>query len=210
MKSVRIGGVLALLLLQWGSSASAVHLENRAIDPNPNPGMPLPSGSGRSSHWILQFKDFPSADVRRKLAERGVRVLEYLPDSALIVSFRQSPDLTGLSITWTGQLTAADRTAPGLETAPVFRVVFHGDVPKADAERLLEDFQILGAPGLLPNHFLVAADQVRLAQLAAHDEVSYIVPNNTVPRGIVSGEMHTAPRRVLIPRGIVLSTLVGP
>ena len=195
MKSVRIGGVLALLLLQWGSSASAVHLKNRAIDANPKPAVPLPSGGGPSSHWILQFKDFPTADTRRKLAQRGVRVLEYLPDSALIVSFRQSPDLTGLSITWTGQLTAAARTAPGLETAPVFRVVFHGDVPKADAERLLEGFQILGAPGLLPNHFLVAADQVRLPQLAAHDEVSYIFPSSIVPSGIVSGEMQAAARR---------------
>jgi hypothetical protein len=118
-----------------------------------------------------------------------VRVLEYLPDSALIVSFRQSPDLTGLSITWTGQLTGADRTAPGLESALAFQVVFHSDVPNADAERLLEGFHILGAPGLLPSHFLVAADQVRLPQLAAHDEVSYIVPS-----GIVSAEMPTARR----------------
>jgi hypothetical protein len=45
-----------------------------------------------------------------------------------------------LNITWTGQLTAADRTAPGLETAAAFLVVFHGDVSKAEAERLMEGF----------------------------------------------------------------------
>jgi len=197
MKSVRIGGVLALLLLQWGSSASAVHLKNRTIDANLIPAAAAPSGSGPSSHWILQFKDFPGADVRRKLAERGVRVLEYVPDSALIVAFhrspsRQLPDLTGLNIIWTGQLTAADRTAPGLETGSTFLVVFHSDVPKADAERLLEGFQILGAPRLLPNHFLVAADQVRLPQLAAQDEVSYISTG-----GILSSGMQMAVRRRL-------------
>jgi hypothetical protein len=181
MKFVRIGGVVAVLLVQWGSSASAVNLKNRTIDANLNRAAALSPGSGPSSHWILQFKDFPSASVRGKLAQRGVRVLEYLPDSTLIVSFRrppgrQSPDLRGLNITWTGQLTAADRTAPGLETASAFLVVLHGDVPKADAERLLEGFQVMGAPGLLPNHFLVAADQMRLPQLAAQDEVSYIAP----------------------------------
>jgi hypothetical protein len=180
MKFVRIGGVLALLLLQWGSSASATRLKSRAIAALATAST---SGSGPSSHWILQFKDFPGADVRVELARRGVRVLEYVPDSALIVSFHQSPghqspDLTGLNITWTGQLTPPDRTAPGLETAPAFLVVFHSDVPKADAETLLEGFQVMGAPGLLPNHFLVAADKARLPQLAARDEVSYIAPGS--------------------------------
>jgi hypothetical protein len=138
----------------------------------------------------LQFKDFPGADVRGELALRGVRVLEYVPDSALIVSFnqspgRRSPDLRGLNITWTGQLTPPDRTAPGLETAAAFLVVFHSDVPKADAERLLEGFQVMNAPGLLPNHFLVSANEARLPQLAARDEVSYIAP----------GDMQKAERR---------------
>jgi hypothetical protein len=200
MKFARIAGVLALSLLQWGSSASAVYLKNRTIDANRNPAAALPSGSGPSSHWILQFKDFPGADVRRKLAQRGVRVLEYVPDSALMVSFHQSPDgqlpdLRGLNITWTGQLTAADRMAPGLETAPAFLVAFHSDVPKADAERLLEGFQILVAPGLLPNRFLVANGPMRMQQLAAHDEVSYIVPGGTVPGGILPGDLQMAVRR---------------
>ena len=191
MKFVRIAGVLALSLLQLGSSASVVYLKNRTIGAGRNPAAGLPSGSGPSSHWILQFKGFPGADVRRKLVLRGVRVLEYVADLALMVAFRQSPDrqlpddqlpdLKGLNITWTGQLTAADRMAPGLETAQAFLVVFHSDVAKADAERLLEGFQILGAPGMLLNHFLVAADQLRLPQLAAHDEVSYILPGAILP-----------------------------
>jgi hypothetical protein len=199
MKFVRIGGVLVLLLLQWGSSASAVRLKNPAIAANL--ATAPPSGSGPSSHWIFQFKDFPDVAVRGELARRGVRVLEYVPDSALIVSFhqspdRQSPDLTGLNITWTGQLTPADRTAPGLVTAPAFLVVFHGDVPKADAERLLEGFQVMGAPGPPPNHFLVAADEARLPQLAARDEVSYIAPVSVVP-----GSKQMAGRRRLYVSG---------
>jgi hypothetical protein len=179
MKFAKIGGVLALLLVQWGSSATVAYLKH-GLDPNPDPVTALPWGSGPSSHWIVQFKDFPGADLRGELARRGVRALEYVPDSALIVAFNQSPggqlpDLAGLDITWTGQLTPADRTAPGLETAAAFLVVFHSDVPKGDAERLLEGFRLLGV-GLLPNQFLVAADHARLPQLAEHDEVSYIVP----------------------------------
>jgi hypothetical protein len=189
MKFAKIGGVLALLLVQWGSSAPVAYLKNRTIDRNLNP---LPWGSGPNSHWILQFKDFPGADVRSELARRGVRVLEYVADSALIVSFHgspghQSPNLTGLNITWTGQLTTADRTAPGLETAPAFLVVFHSDVPKADAERLLEGFQVHVGPASWPvdaPHYLVAADHARLPRLAARDEVSYIVPGGVVPIGI--------------------------
>jgi hypothetical protein len=195
MKLAKIAAVLALLLVQWGSSATVVYVKNRTIDPNPDAVTALPGGSGPSSHWILQFKGFRKADLRRELARRGVRVLEYVADSALIVSFYQSrghrsPDLTGLNIAWTGQLTAADRTAPGLETAAAFLVVFHSDVPKADAERLLEGFRVTGEPGLTANHvgpaswpvdaphYVVAADYARLPRLAAQDEVSYILPGN--------------------------------
>jgi hypothetical protein len=179
MKLAKIGAVLALLLVQWGSSATVVYLKN-GLDPNPDLVTALRLGSGPNAHWILQFRDFPSEGVRGELVRRGVRVLEYVPESALIVSFsrlrgRQLPDLRGLNIIWTGQLTPADRTAPGLETAGAFLVVFHSDVPKADAERLLEGFQVLAA-GLPPNQFLVAADHARLPQLAARDEVSYILP----------------------------------
>jgi hypothetical protein len=180
MKFAKIGCVLALLVVQWGSSAT-------------------PSGTGPNSHWILQFKGFRRADLSRELAQRGVRVLEYVADSVLIVSFRQSsgrqsPNLAGLNITWTGQLTAAARTAPGLETAPAFLVVFHSDVPQLDAERVLEGFHVLDA-GPLSNHagsaswpvdaphYLVAADYARLPQLAAHDEVSCIYPGGILPGG---------------------------
>jgi hypothetical protein len=189
MKFAKIGGVLALLLVQWGSSAPVAYRTNRTIDRNLNPASATPWGSGPNSHWILQFKDSPGADVRGELARRGVRVLEYVEDSALIVSFhrspgRQSPDLTGLNITWTGQLTAADRAAPGLETAPTFLVVFHSDVPKVDAERLLEGFEVHVGPASWPvdaPHYLVAADHARLPQLAARDEVSYILPGGIRP-----------------------------
>jgi len=216
MKLAKIGAVLALLLVQWGSSATVVYLKNRTIDGNPDAVTALLEGSGPSSHWILQFRDFPSADLRRELARRGVRVLEYVADSALIVSFRRSPghrspdgqlpDLKGLNIAWTGQLTAAARTAPGLETATAFLVVFHSDVPKADAERLLEGFRMMGA-GPLPNHvgpaswpvdaphYLVAADHARLPRLAAHDEVSYILPGGIRPGDIRPGDMQMAVRQ---------------
>lgn len=165
MKFANIAAVLGLLLFQLGSSAGVIDRDN-----------PLSSSAVPASHWILQFKEFPGAGVRRELARRGIRVLDYVPDSALIVSFHQFPDLSGLNISWTGQLTPADRTAPGLETAPAFLVAFHGDVLRAQAESLLSGFQILPASGLLPHHFLVVANLRRLPELAAHDRVSYILP----------------------------------
>jgi len=73
-------------------------------------------------------------------------------------------------------LTAADRTAPGLKTAPAFLVAFHGDVLRTEAKSLLGGFQILPASGLLPNHFLVATNLSRLLGPAALERVSYILP----------------------------------
>jgi hypothetical protein len=66
-------------------------------------------------------------------------------------------------------------------------VVFHSDVPKGDAERLLEGFQVHAGPASRPvdaPHYLVSADHARLPWLAARDEVSYIVPGGIVPGGM--------------------------
>jgi hypothetical protein len=140
MKFLRVA--LAALLIQLISHASDIHSKNRTIDANRDrTATALPSIKGQDSHWILQFEDSPGAGLRLELARRGVRVLEYVPDSAVMASFHQTPGLTGLKIAGTGQLTAAGRTAPGLETAPAYLVVFHGDVLGADAKRLLEGFQ---------------------------------------------------------------------
>jgi hypothetical protein len=131
----------------------------------------------RNAHWILQFRNFPGPAVRRQLARRGIRVLEYVPDSALLASFRGTPDLAGLDIAGTGQLTPADRTVPGLEKSATFLVVFHCDVARKDAQSLLAGFQVLDSPGLPANQFLIAADLIKLPRLAALDEVSYIRPS---------------------------------
>jgi hypothetical protein len=174
MKSLRIA-LLVALLLQLSGEASDVYLTRYAESAR---GAALASNGGPNSHWILQFKDFPQAAQRRELARRGVRVLEDVADSALLASVPESTDLRGLEIIWTGRLTPAARTAPGLEAAAAYLVVFHADVPRRNIRRSLAGFRILKAPNLEPNRVLVAADLTRLPRLAARDQVSYILPGD--------------------------------
>jgi hypothetical protein len=172
--------ILGVLLLRVGFGAAVIHLKNRTIPSDGSgyiAGLPLAAAIGE--HWILQFSAFPDAAIRSELTRRGARILSYVPDAALMVSFSRTADLTGLGIVWAGQLQPRDRLGAGLDRARAFLVIFHGDVGPARATELLEDFQNLGAPGLLPNHYLVAANHRALSALAERDEVAFIMPADT-------------------------------
>src|SRR5262249_32795251 len=127
-------------------------------------------------HWILQFPSFPDAATRAELVRRGGRILEYVPDAALMVSFSAPPDLAGLHVIWAGQLNAQDPLGARLDRARAFLVVSHRDVSATGAAELLGDFQRLDGSRLLPNHYLVAANHRALPNLAAHDEVAFVMP----------------------------------
>jgi Matrixin len=168
--------ILVLFLLRIGSGAAGIHLKNRTIPSNGSSyiaGLPLASVPGE--HWILQFSAFPDAAIRSQLTRRGARILSYVPDAALMVSFSRTPDLAGLGVVWAGQLQPQDRQGAGLDRARAFLVIFHGDVTPGRADALLENFQNLDAPGL-PNHYLVAANHRALPALAERDEVAFIMP----------------------------------
>ena len=139
------------------------------------PAARLPDGS-TAQHWILQFAGFPNAAIRAELTRQGVRILDYVPDAALMVSFSRTPDLSALKVIWAGQLQAADRLGAGLDSARSFLVTFHGDVATARAKELLQNFQVFEGGQLLPNHYLVAANHKALPALAERDEVAFIMP----------------------------------
>ena len=152
---------------------------------------------GAAGHWILQFAAFPGPALRTQLAERGAAVLDYVPDAGLMVSFSTPPDLSGLGAIWAGQLAAQDRLGAGLDRARAFLVVFHGDVPGKTAVIALRRFQQLGRNGLLPGHYLVAANHAALAELAARDEVAFIMPGD-----VDTGDAEAAAgRRTYVCRG---------
>ncbi len=165
------------LLSQTGSSAGILRLKNRAIATNEKGEIAsLPASAQPGQHWILQFAGFPNAATRAELERRGAKILEFVPDTALMTTVSRPVSLSGLHVVWVGQLEARDRLGAGLNAAHAFVVVMHRDVKPERAAALLADFQVLDGANLLPNHFLVAANHRALPALAERDEVAFIMP----------------------------------
>lgn len=176
---VRRIALLSTVLFQIDSAAAVIHLKNRTIPTDGGREIAALPLAGPDQHWILQFPSFPDGAIRAELIRRGAGILDYVPDAALMVSFSRTPNLTGLHVIWAGQLEPRDRQGVGLERARAFLIIFHRDVDRARAVELLHPFQMLEAPGLLPNHYLVAANHGALPALAERDEVAFIMPADT-------------------------------
>jgi hypothetical protein len=131
-------------------------------------------------HFIVQFSSFPSAPARAALEQRGVRVLGYVPDFGLMVSASGVPDLGGLGVVWAGALAPSDKLSPALETGPrnAFLVEMQPDVSAQAARELLRSrgFVILNSSGILPGDYVVIGSYRAIVELAASDEVAYILP----------------------------------
>jgi hypothetical protein len=76
-----------LFLAIPAAAAGLIRLRTRTIDPLAA-ARPV---AGR--HFILQFPDYPGPAVRDFLQQRGIRVLGYVPDNALMVASDTPPDL---------------------------------------------------------------------------------------------------------------------
>ena len=136
--------------------------------------------AGGERHLILRFEARPDGRMATELEHRGIHVLAYLPDSALMVALRGAPDFSGLGVTWAGPMAAYDKISPALADGRggPYLVMFHPDVPAAVARGLAQDrgLQILENPGLLPNHLIVDGGIDQVAGLAGYDDVAYILP----------------------------------
>jgi hypothetical protein len=131
-------------------------------------------------HYLLQFGAEPGPQVRAELARRGIRVLNAVPASGLLVSSAAPPDLPGLDVRWAGPLAASDKLSRELMRSrqAFYLVMFHPDVAANDARQIVRryGFWILDHPDLLPGHLLVSGSSYRLRDLAGHDDVAYILP----------------------------------
>lgn len=163
-----------LFLAIPAAAVGPIRLRTRTIDPLAA-ARPV---AGR--HFILQFPDYPGPAVRDFLQQRGIRVLGYVPDNALMVASDTPPDLGQLGATWAGSLEASEKLSPYLDAGPrnAFVVMMHPDVPPDAARQLLRSrgFVILDQPGLLPEHFVVIGPHRAIYSLAISDDVAYIMP----------------------------------
>ena len=171
---ISVPAVFACLFMSSLANASPIRLKSRVIEPAVARRTPV------GHHYILQFRAYPGPEVRAELGRRGIRVLGYVPDAALMVSSEAPPDFSGLEATWAGSLAASDKLSPELAVshAPAYVVVFHSDVPRAAAHAIVRQhgFWMLEHRDLLPGHLLVGGSYSRLSELAAQDEVAYLLP----------------------------------
>lgn len=177
---MRLPSTLALICIWSAQSLCAgqvIRLKTRELRPSPQ------VRSGPAKHLILQFAAPPGRHVLAELAHRRVRVLNFVPDSALMVGFDGAPDWQGLGVIWSGPLDAADKISPALadDAGRVYLMIFHPDVDGRDAREIVaaRGLQILDNPGLLSGHLLVAGHPADVLALASNDAVAYIMPGST-------------------------------
>ncbi len=179
---IRAALMACLLLGHLAWAQGAIRLKTRTIDTALAADQRRPAGrpllGGR--HYLLQFPSYPGPEVREQLAERRIRVLQYVPDNTLMVLVRVGLNLEGLALSWAGELEAEDKISPVLatHTSNAFLVIFYPDVDmqKARALARLEGFEILENPDLLPGQLLAIGAYNAIWGLATWDEVSYIMP----------------------------------
>ena len=134
----------------------------------------------RGGHYILGFPAYPDRDIRAGLTARGILVLQYVPDSALMVSVPRGASLEGLNLTFAVAMEAGDKIDPGLAASSTnaYLVIFHADIAPARTResRAASGFDVIDHPSLLPNQLVAIGSFDRLRGLAANDEVQYIMP----------------------------------
>ncbi|MBM3788232.1 MAG: hypothetical protein FJW30_28180, partial [Acidobacteria bacterium] len=102
-------GLAAAMVLVAGAGAlnAGIHLKARAgraerIERSK-------SRSAERAHYIVHFESVPNDDTRKALSKRGLRVVAYLPDTAVIVGVSGEPRFEGLGVTGYESLTAEDK-----------------------------------------------------------------------------------------------------
>lgn len=176
-----------ILAAGLASAQPALHLKAQKQTPDTRVRAlhaPLKRRTLGRSHLLVQFANAPGDDQLRELANRGARVLSYVPDFALSISAGDDTNFAGLKLQWISRLLPEEKISPALEGAfnsgtPVHAVIeFYADVDPNDARAIVnaEGLIIQENPDLLPNHLLLRGGSDQLRMLAEWDEVSYIFP----------------------------------
>ena len=176
---MRILGILGLLAVlgTFGLQAdNVIRLKTRDFRP-PAGGVQT---SPRCRHWLLRFAVRPDLRVLQELSHRRMRVLAFVPETALMVAAEGQPDLRGLAVTWAGPMNPADKISPLLAdgTGDVYLVIFHPDVTAETMRQIAAQsgVQMLEVPGLAAEHLLISGARDRVLGLANQDDVAYIMP----------------------------------
>ena len=172
------------LLAATEVSAQELHLKSAAGRVE---RLAMAGGGGNQRHVLIQFDHPPNNADLRALARSGAKVVAAVPDNGVMVSMRGAVPGVGdlmTGVRWTGSLQVGEKLSKELDRNGWNSVVveFHADVDSAEQDL------VLGAEGLLlsrdvrlrTNHVLVSGSFADLAAVAAHDEVAYVFPADSV------------------------------
>ena len=137
--------------------------------------------AGGRRHVLVQFRQQPSAEELARVAGRSGKVVQYVPDSAYVIS---TPEWTGAgdaAVAWSGALKPQAKVSAALahDDASVFALVeFYPDVAMDLARSVVLQSQltIQENPDLTDHHLLVYGSPDAINTLAQWDEVAYIFP----------------------------------
>jgi len=166
------------------AETSVLRMKNAVIEDRPSAQRPEWKRRDLTRHHrILEFDVWPLPGQVRRLTERGVRILQPVPDNGLLVSLPEGTDLSGVGMRWSIRLRSENKLSRLLATVPVagrsfYVVEFHPDVAEADQRAIVlaEGALIRENPDMLPAHLLVEGRRDLLRSLAEWDEVAYIFP----------------------------------
>ncbi|MBX5496634.1 MAG: hypothetical protein IRZ15_14970, partial [Bryobacteraceae bacterium] len=183
----------------WELSAQVLHLKSGRYSPKKSDIREGRSESpaaglrrlGNRSHLIIQFPSPLSPDRLLELSLRGARVVDFVPENAVLVSVPDDFQVEDLGAVWVGRLRPADKISPQLQYLSEMSVVvdFHRDVEVGDVRALASRLRlrVLENPDLQPYQLLVQADPEQIWELSEWDEVAYIYPaSNELRLGIPS------------------------
>lgn len=159
---------------------NAILLKNRVFMPEAS-AVSLAKRSD-SRHVILQFSDEPSQKSLNELKRAGIKVLSYVPRNA-VVAFVPAGTEPGKipGIRHLETILPSDKisqnSATSLSKGFVLVDVF-ADISPAEAKEFIESAggRVRSNPYLLPNTYLVEADEMVVYELANFDGVSWIWP----------------------------------
>jgi Matrixin/Glucodextranase, domain B len=170
-----LAALCLLVPLAWGQP----ELRLKARVAPGRSGRPVGRTAG-GTHYIVQFRAEPGTAEREELEQRGMRVLQYVPDAALMVASPTTPDLQGLDVLSVSTLSGSDKISPVLRelVSGALLVVFHADVMAGAARGVVRDlgFEVVENPSVLPGQLVVTGAHRGIAALAEQDEVAYILP----------------------------------
>jgi hypothetical protein len=207
---------VSLLVLGSGSSYGEIHWKGRSgrvarLD-RAEPAKTMAAGR---RHLVLDFIEPPGLEMIETLAQRGLKVVTYLPDTGVIVAVQGPVTLTGLPLSGSGVLSAADKWSPALDDPEYAQrndviVEFHRDVPVHEQRGLILDLglRIQEYAGIARGHLLVTGPREDLRRLTEWDEVAYIFP---APPMLASGVSLVACGGASAPAGFIgqLTSKVG-